>query len=93
MLVLPWPLRLDELSVSQLSFAGLKEADQFCQALFIRLASRTVAIRLNPFRMLNAQVIMNALPELSVGMDLGSRAGSRRKIVCLHVCNLRFELA
>ena len=41
--------------------------------------------------MLNAQVIMNPLLELSVGMDLGSGAGGRRKIVCVHNCDVRFQ--
>src|SRR6476620_10288721 len=41
--------------------------------------------------MLNAQVIMNPLLELSVGMDLSSGAGGRRKIVCVHNCDVRLQ--
>ena len=32
---------------------------QFRQASFVKIASRTIAIRLNPFRMLRTQVVVN----------------------------------
>jgi hypothetical protein len=41
-------------SWQSISFVGLKAADQFREAPFVCLAGRAIAIRLNPFRMLNA---------------------------------------
>jgi hypothetical protein len=42
--------------------------------------------------MLNAQGIVTPLLEVRVGLDLGSGAGGRRKVVCVHMCDLRLQL-
>jgi hypothetical protein len=81
-----------ELRGRQIGYAGPKTIDRFGQASFVGFASGAVAISLNPFRMLNTQVIMNPLLEFSVGMDLDNGAGGRREVVCFHVYNVRFQL-
>jgi hypothetical protein len=40
------------------------------QACFVRIAHRRFAIWLDPFGMLDSEVIVNLLPELGVGVDL-----------------------
>jgi len=45
-------------------------ADQLCQALLVGVAGRAVTVRSNPFGVLAAQVFMNLLLKLAVGMNL-----------------------
>jgi hypothetical protein len=44
--------------------------EQFHQARLVRIAHRRFAIWLDPFRVLNPEIVMNLLPELHVSMDL-----------------------
>jgi hypothetical protein len=44
--------------------------EQFDEARVVRIAHRGFAIWLNPVGMLNAQVVVNLLPEFGVVMDL-----------------------
>ena len=64
--------------------------DLFHQARLVRIAQRTFAIWLDPFWMLDPEVIMELLPELAIGVDLvrhcnwpgeRSKDGARRRIV------------
>jgi hypothetical protein len=45
-------------------------AEQFREARLVRIARGTFAIGLDPFGMLNPQIIVNLLLELGVGVDL-----------------------
>jgi hypothetical protein len=51
-------------------FAGLETADQFRQAPLVGVAGGAVTVGSNPFGVLDAQVFMNLLLELAVGMNL-----------------------
>jgi hypothetical protein len=44
--------------------------EQFHETRLIRIAHRTVAIWLNPFGMLDPEIVVNLLPKLGVGVDL-----------------------
>src|SRR6266487_5847589 len=44
--------------------------EQFQEARFVRITHGGLAIWLDPFGMLNPQVVVNLLPELGVGVDL-----------------------
>jgi hypothetical protein len=48
----------------------LIQAEEFDQALFVRVAGGAIAIRFYPLRMLDAQVLMNLLLQLNVRMTL-----------------------
>jgi hypothetical protein len=48
----------------------LETADQLRQALLVGVASGAVTVGSNPFGVLVAQVFMNLLLELAVGMNL-----------------------
>jgi hypothetical protein len=48
----------------------LETADQLRQALLVGVASGAVTVGSNPFGVLAAQVFMNLLLELAVGMNL-----------------------
>ena len=43
---------------------------QFHQARLVRITCRRIAIRLDPFGMLDPQVVVNLFPQLCVGVDL-----------------------
>jgi hypothetical protein len=47
-----------------------RSVEQFHEARFVRITRRALAIRLDPFRMLPPEVVVNLLPKLRVGMDL-----------------------
>jgi hypothetical protein len=47
-----------------------ESAEQFHQARLVRIACGAFAIWLDPFGMLDPQIVVNLLPELAVGMDL-----------------------
>ena len=44
--------------------------EQFHEAGFVRVARGAFAIRLDPFGMLNPQIVVNLLPKLGVGVNL-----------------------
>ena len=45
--------------------------EQFREARLVRITDGGFAICLDPFGMLNPQVVVNLLPKLGVGVDLG----------------------
>jgi len=47
-----------------------RSAEQFPEARLVRIARGTFAIRLDPFGMLNPQIVVNLLLELGVRVDL-----------------------
>src|SRR6266699_4716088 len=47
-----------------------QSAKQFREARIVRITHGRLAIWLDPFGMLNPQVVVNLLPELGVGVDL-----------------------
>jgi hypothetical protein len=47
-----------------------RNAEQFHKARFIRIARGAFAVWLDPFGMLNPQMVVNLLPKLGVGVDL-----------------------
>ena len=51
-------------------FSAPQIIEQFHQARLVRVAHGRFAIWLDPFRVLNPEVVMNLLPELHVSMDL-----------------------
>ena len=63
-------------------FRSSESLKQSRQARLVRIARGTFAIGLDPFGMLDPQVVVNLLPELGVGMDLvkyGNWLGERFK--------------
>ena len=44
--------------------------EQFHETRLVRIAHRTIAICLNPFGMLDPQIVVNLLPKLGVAVDL-----------------------
>ena len=50
-------------------FARRRKTKQFCEPRFVRLAGRTIAVRLDPFWMLHAQSVVNLLLKLTVRAD------------------------
>jgi hypothetical protein len=44
--------------------------EQFHETRLVRIAHRTIAIWLNPFGMLDPEIVVNLLPKLGVGVDL-----------------------
>ena len=50
--------------------ASSRIVEQFHEARLVRITRGGFAIWLDPFGMLNPQVVMNLLPELGVGVDL-----------------------
>ena len=59
-----------KLSSNQTTFAGLETTDQFGEAPLVGVAGGTIAILLDPFWMLNTQVIVDLLLELGVRVNL-----------------------
>jgi len=59
-------------------FARGRKTKQLSETRFVRLAGRTIAIRLDPFWMLDAQSIVNLSLKLSVRADLTGRRNSLR---------------
>ena len=51
-------------------FSSLQTIEQFHQARLVRITNGAFAIWLDPFGMLDPQVVMNLLLELAVGVDL-----------------------
>src|SRR2546430_13751935 len=51
-------------------FRSSESLEQSREARLVRIARGTFAIGLDPFGMLDPQVVVNLLPELGVGMDL-----------------------
>jgi hypothetical protein len=47
-----------------------KSTEQFHKTRLVQITHRTVAIWLNPFGMLDPEIVMNLLPKLRVGVDL-----------------------
>jgi hypothetical protein len=47
-----------------------RNAEQLHEARFVRIAHGGLAIWLDPFGMLDSQVVVNLLPELGVSVDL-----------------------
>ena len=66
-----------------------RSAEQFHKARLVRIACGTFAIGLDPFGMLEPQIVVNLLPELGVGVNLvrhGTWLGERFRCggtVCL----------
>ena len=48
----------------------MKNGDRFGETSLVRFTGRAIAIGLDPFRMLNTQVIMNPLLKFAIRMDL-----------------------
>jgi len=51
-------------------FRSHRSADQFREARLVRIARGTFAVSLDPFGMLNPQIVVNLLLELGVCVDL-----------------------
>ena len=51
-------------------FSAPQIIEQFHQARLVRVAHGRFSICLDPFRVLNPEVVVNLLPELHVAMDL-----------------------
>ena len=47
-----------------------RNAEQFYEARFVRIARGAFAVWLDPFGMLDPQIVVNLLPKLGVGVDL-----------------------
>ena len=47
-----------------------RSAEQFPEARLVRITRGTLAISLDPFGMLDPQIVVNLLLELGVGVDL-----------------------
>ena len=61
-------------------FHSRRNAKQFYEARFVRIAQGAFAVWLDPFGMLDPQIVVNLLPKLGVGVDLvvyGQRLGER----------------
>ena len=71
-LYLPVPYSRRRLVVSDrlLGSASHQNAEQFRKARLVRIAHGTLAIGLDPFGMLDSQIVVNLFLELSVGVDL-----------------------
>jgi hypothetical protein len=50
-----------------------RNAEQFYEARFVRIAQGAFAIWLDPFGMLDPQIVVNLLPKLGVGVDFVRR--------------------
>ena len=50
--------------------ASRRSVEQFHKARFVRIAQGTFAVWLDPFGMLDPQIVVNLLPKLDVGVDL-----------------------
>ena len=50
--------------------ASRRSVEQFHEARLVRITGRGFAIGLDPFGMLDPQIVVNLLPELGVGVDL-----------------------
>jgi hypothetical protein len=50
--------------------ASRRSVQQFHEARLVRITHGAVAIRLDPFGMLEPQIVMNLLPKFAVGVDL-----------------------
>jgi hypothetical protein len=57
-------------------FPSRQSVEHFRKAHLVRITRWGLAIRLDPFGMLNPQVVVNLLPKLAVGVDLGRRGNS-----------------
>ena len=62
------------------SFSQSPPAEQFHEARFVRITDGRLPIWLDPFGMLEPQVVVNLLPKLGVGVDLvkGGRCRDQR---------------
>jgi hypothetical protein len=58
-------------------FSSLQTSERFHEARLVRITHRGFAIWLDPFGMLDPEIVVNLLPELGVGVDL-MRRGRRR---------------
>jgi hypothetical protein len=47
-----------------------RNAEEFYEARFVRIAQGAFAVWLDPFGMLDPQIVVNLLPKLGVGVDL-----------------------
>jgi hypothetical protein len=61
---------IGQLSCDQVTFGGLEKADQLRQAPLVRIAGGTVTVGSDPIGVLAAQVFVNLLLKLTVGMNL-----------------------
>jgi len=64
-------------SSSRLAFLRLKNAEQFCEAGFVRIAGRAISVSLNPFGMLLAQGVVNLVLKLNVRVSFASAVDRR----------------
>ena len=53
-----------------------QSVEQFREARLVRITHEGFAIWLDPFGVLDPQVVVNLLPKLGVGVDLGRRGNS-----------------
>jgi hypothetical protein len=61
---------IGQLSGDHVAFGGFQTADQLGQAPLVGVAGRTVTVGSNPFGVLDAQVFVNLLLQLAVGVNL-----------------------
>jgi len=59
-----------DISESFVRFRSLKRIEEFDQTRLVRITYGGFAIWLDPFGMLDPQIVVNLLPELAVSMDL-----------------------
>src|SRR5262245_19515944 len=62
-------------------FSSLQTIEQFHQARLVRITLGRFAIWLNPFGMLEPEIVVNLLPELGVSVDLMMRGPWRAETV------------
>ena len=67
----------------------VKGPEQFCEARLVRITDGGFALWLDPFGVLDSQIVVNLLPELAISVDLVMRGtppverfkdGARRQI-------------
>jgi hypothetical protein len=63
-------IRIDQFIGCQVFVHVSHAIEHFGEARLIRIARGTFAIGLDPFGMLDPQIVVNLLPELGVGVDL-----------------------
>jgi hypothetical protein len=56
-------------------FSSRQTIEEFYEARLVRITHGGFAIWLDPFRMLDPEVVVNLVPELRVGVDLMRRGG------------------
>jgi hypothetical protein len=78
---------------SGLKMRAWRKAEQFCEAWFVRLTFRTIAIGLNPLGMLHPQVIVDLLLKLDVRADFVRRVRFHHEKISTTITPLLFRVS